>query len=37
MVVDQEDGGEVKISAPEPQEGKSVLATLSDETVESPE
>ena len=30
-VVDQEDDGEVKISAPEPQEGKSVLATLSDE------
>ena len=30
-VVDQEDAGKVKISAPEPQEGKSVLATLSDE------
>ena len=30
MVVDQEDPGEVKISAPEPQEGKSVVATLSD-------
>ncbi len=30
-VVDQEDDGEVKISVQEPQEGKSVLATLSDE------
>ena len=30
MVVDQEDDGEVEISAPEPQEGKSVVATLSD-------
>ena len=29
-VVDQEDLGEVKIDMPEPQEGKSVLATLSD-------
>ena len=31
MVVDQEDDGKVTISAEEPQEGKSVLATLSDE------
>ena len=29
-VVDQEDPGEVKISAPEPQEGKSIIASLSD-------
>ena len=30
-VVDQEDGGKVTINAPEPQEGRSVLASLSDE------